>query len=150
MNKNPPTSIPTRRARQRTVLPGFGLSAAITSLMIVGLVVIPLAVLILRAASLGPAGFLAAAWTPRARAAYAVSLGASLAAAIISSLLGLLVAFWFLFRTAGNRLKNCRHNHSQKPDDDGAMAHQSTRAGVSVRNRQGNCAIEVIQNRWAA
>jgi len=97
MNKNPPRSIPTRRARQRTVLPGFGLSAAITSLMIVGLVVIPLAVLILRAASLGPAGFLAAAWTPRARAAYAVSLGASLAAAIISSLLGLLVA-WVLVR----------------------------------------------------
>ena len=97
MNKNLPKSSPTRRVLQRTVLPGFGLSAAITSLMIVGLVVIPLAVLILRAASLGPAGFLAAAWTPRARAAYAVSLGASLAAAIISSLLGLLVA-WVLVR----------------------------------------------------
>ena len=97
MNKNPPKSSPTRRVLQRTVLPGFGLSAAITSLMIVGLVVIPLAVLILRAASLGPAGFLAAAWTPRARAAYAVSLGASLAAAVISSLLGLLVA-WVLVR----------------------------------------------------
>ena len=97
MNKNPPKSSPTRRVLQRTVLPGFGLSAAITSLMVVGLVVIPLAVLILRAASLGPAGFLAAAWTPRARAAYAVSLGASLAAAVISSLLGLLVA-WVLVR----------------------------------------------------
>ena len=97
MNKNLPNSSPTRRVLQRTVLPGFGLSAAITSLMIVGLVVIPLAVLILRAASLGPAGFLAAAWTPRARAAYAVSLGASLAAAVISSLLGLLVA-WVLVR----------------------------------------------------
>lgn len=97
MNKNLPKSSPTRRVLQRTVLPGFGLSAAITSLMIVGLVVIPLAVLILRAASLGPAGFLAAAWTPRARAAYAVSLGASLTAAIISSLLGLLVA-WVLVR----------------------------------------------------
>ena len=97
MNKNLPKSSPTRRVLQRTVLPGFGLSAAITSLMIVGLVVIPLAVLILRAASLGPAGFLAAAWTPRARAAYAVSLGASLAAAVISSLLGLLVA-WVLVR----------------------------------------------------
>ena len=65
--------------------------------MIVALVVIPLAVLILRAASLGPTGFLAAAWTPRARAAYAVSLGSSLTAAIISSLLGLLVA-WVLVR----------------------------------------------------
>lgn len=97
MNTNPVPSPPPRRARSRTVLPGFGLSAAITSLMIVGLVIIPLAVLILRAASLGPAGFLAAAWTPRARAAYAVSLGSSLAAAIISSLLGLLVA-WVLVR----------------------------------------------------
>ena len=84
MNNTPPTSPPTRRVRQRTVLPGFGLSAAITSLMVVSLVVIPLAVLILRAASLGPAGFLAAAWTPRARAAYGVSLGASLAAAMKS------------------------------------------------------------------
>lgn len=97
MNTNQPPSPPIRRVRTRTVLPGFGLGAAITSLMIVGLVIIPLAVLILRAASLGPAGFLAAAWTPRARAAYAVSLGASLAAAVISSLLGLLVA-WVLVR----------------------------------------------------
>ena len=92
-----PPSPPIRRARHRTVLPGFGISAAITSLMIVALVVIPLAVLILRAASLGPAGFLAAAWTPRARAAYAVSLGSSLTAAVISSLLALLVA-WVLVR----------------------------------------------------
>lgn len=97
MNTTPPHHPRRPRVRQRTVLPGFGLSAAITSLMIMGLVIIPLAVLILRAASLGPAGFLAAAWTPRARAAYAVSLGASLAAAIISSLLGLLVA-WVLVR----------------------------------------------------
>jgi sulfate transport system permease protein len=65
--------------------------------VITSLVIFPLTVLILRAASLGPAGFLAAAWTPRARAAYAVSLGASLAAAVISSLLGLLVA-WVLVR----------------------------------------------------
>ncbi|MFM8434726.1 MAG: sulfate ABC transporter permease subunit CysT, partial [Planctomycetia bacterium] len=57
------------------------------------LVILPLAVLALRAASPGPAGFLAAAWTPRARAAYAVSLGASVAAAAISSTLGLVVAW---------------------------------------------------------
>jgi len=85
------------RPRHRTVLPGFGVSAAITSLVITGLVIFPLTVLIFRAASLGPAGFLAAAWTPRARAAYAVSLGSSFAAAVISSLVGLLVA-WVLVR----------------------------------------------------
>jgi sulfate transport system permease protein len=87
---------PSRR-RRAAVLPGFGISAAITSLVVTALVIVPLAVLVLRAASLGPAGFLAAAWTPRARAAYAVSLGASVAAAVISSVLGLVVA-WVLAR----------------------------------------------------
>jgi sulfate transport system permease protein len=85
------------RFRRRNVLPGFGLSAAITSLVVTALVVFPLAVLVMRAASLGPTDFLAAAWTPRARAAYAVSLGASAVAAVISSVLGLLVA-WVLVR----------------------------------------------------
>ena len=85
------------RFRRRNVLPGFGLSAAITSLVVTALVVFPLAVLVMRAASLGPTDFLAAAWTPRARAAYAVSLGTSAVAAVISSVLGLLVA-WVLVR----------------------------------------------------
>lgn len=85
------------RRRRAAVLPGFGTSAAITSTVVLSLIVFPLAVLVLRAASLGPGGFIAAAWTPRARAAYAVSLGASLIAAAGSSLLGLLVA-WVLAR----------------------------------------------------
>jgi sulfate transport system permease protein len=85
------------RLHRRNVLPGFGLSAAITSLVVTALVVFPLAVLVMRAASLGPTDFLAAAWTPRARAAYAVSLGTSAVAAVISSVLGLLVA-WVLVR----------------------------------------------------
>ncbi len=93
------------RRRRPSVLPGFGTSAAITSLVVTALVIVPLAVLVLRAASLGPGGFLAAAWTPRARAAYGVSLGASLVAAAVSSLLGLVVA-WVLARVEfpGRRL----------------------------------------------
>lgn len=87
----------TGRALRRSVLPGFATSAAVTGTVILCLVVFPLAVLVFRAASLGPAGFLAAAWTPRARAAYGVSLGASAVAATVSSLLGLLVA-WVLAR----------------------------------------------------
>ena len=87
----------TGRPPRRSVLPGFAVSAAITGTVIVCLVLFPLAVLVFRAASLGPAGFLAAAWTPRARAAYGVSLGASAIAALVSSLLGLLVA-WVLAR----------------------------------------------------
>jgi len=94
----PPAAAATRRRRRGpAVLPGFGMTAAITSLVMTALVIVPLAVLILRAASLGPQGFLAAAWTPRARAAYGVSLGASVLAAMISSLLGLVVA-WVLAR----------------------------------------------------
>ncbi|MBU6309047.1 MAG: sulfate ABC transporter permease subunit CysT [Planctomycetes bacterium] len=96
---------PRGRRRRPAVLPGFGVSAAITSIVVFSLIVFPLAVLVLRAASLGPGGFLAAAWTPRARAAYAVSLGASLIAAVLSSALGLVVA-WVLarFRFPGRRL----------------------------------------------
>lgn len=93
------------RRRRPAVLPGFGVSAAITSIVVFSLIVFPLAVLVLRAASLGPGGFLAAALTPRARAAYAVSLGASLIAAVLSSVLGLVVA-WVLarIRFPGRRL----------------------------------------------
>jgi sulfate transport system permease protein len=95
----PPASAAGGRRRRRgaAVLPGFTTSAAITSLVVTALVIVPLAVLIVRAASLGPAGFVAAAWTPRARAAYGVSLGASAVAATISAVLGLLVA-WVLAR----------------------------------------------------
>lgn len=93
------------RRRRPAVLPGFGATAAITSLVVFSLIVFPLAVLVLRAASLGPGGFVAAAWTPRARSAYAVSLGASVLAATIASLLGLVVA-WVLARVEfpGRRL----------------------------------------------
>ncbi len=97
--------VPRSRRRGRPVLPGFGTTAAVTSLVVGTLVVIPLAVLVARAASLGPAGFLAAAWTPRARAAYGVSLSASVLAAAASTVFGLVVA-WVLARVPfhGRRL----------------------------------------------
>ena len=86
-----------RRRRGPAVLPGFGMTAAITALVMTALVLLPLAVLVFRAASLGPQGFVAAAWTPRARAAYGVSLGAAVLAATVSAVLGLVVA-WVLSR----------------------------------------------------
>lgn len=95
----------SRRPVRRSVLPGFGMTAAITSLVIGSLVVLPLTVLVARAASLGPLGFMAAAWTPRARAAYAVSLSAAFLAAVVGTVVGLLVA-WVLARVPfpGRRL----------------------------------------------
>jgi sulfate transport system permease protein len=104
---SPPSAQQSRRTllRRRPVLPGFGTTAAITSLVMGSLVILPLTVLVARAASLGPAGFLAAAWTIRAQAAYGVSLSASLIAASVSTVLGLVVA-WVLARVPfpGRRL----------------------------------------------
>ncbi|MBU6275377.1 MAG: sulfate ABC transporter permease subunit CysT [Planctomycetes bacterium] len=88
---------PVLRRRRSAVLPGFWPSAAVTSLVVTTMVILPLTVLVFRAAALGPAGFVAAAWTARARAAYGVSLSAAVIAAVASSFLGLVVA-WVLAR----------------------------------------------------
>lgn len=81
----------------RRALPGFriGLGYAVVYLGL--LVLIPLAACLAKAASLGPQEFLAAAWTPRAQAAYALTFGVALAAAAINVVLGSIVA-WTLVR----------------------------------------------------
>jgi sulfate transport system permease protein len=81
----------------RKVLPGFRLSLSFTLLYLGVLVVIPLAACFLKASSLTPSQFLAAVWTERARAAYALTFGASLAAAAVNVFIGLLLA-WVLVR----------------------------------------------------
>jgi sulfate/thiosulfate transport system permease protein len=83
-------------ANQR-VLPGFGLSLGYATLYLSVLVLLPLAACFLKAASLSPQQFWAAVWTERARAAYALTFGASLTAAAVNAALGLLVA-WVLVR----------------------------------------------------
>lgn len=81
----------------RRVLPGFSLSLGYATAYLSLLVLLPLAAVFLRAASLGPSEFLAAVWTPRARAAYALTFGASFASAVVNVVLGFLVA-WVLVR----------------------------------------------------
>ncbi len=81
----------------RRVLPGFSLSLGYALTYLGLLVLLPLAACFLKAASLSPAEFWAAVWTDRARAAYALTLGASLAAAAVNAVLGFLVA-WVLVR----------------------------------------------------
>jgi sulfate transport system permease protein len=83
--------------RNRRVLPGFSLSLGYTLFYLSVLVLIPLAACFLKAASLSPGQFWAAVWTERARAAYALSFGASFAAGAINVVLGLLVG-WVLVR----------------------------------------------------
>src|SRR5262245_59497750 len=83
--------------RQRRVLPGLPLALGYTMTYMSLLVLIPLGAMFLKAASLSPAQFVAAVWTERARAAYALTFGASFVAACINVVIGLLVA-WVLVR----------------------------------------------------
>jgi sulfate/thiosulfate transport system permease protein len=84
-------------AVNRRVLPGFGLSLGVTLTYLSLMVLIPLAACFVKAAELGFSDFLAAAWSPRARAAYALTFGVSLASAAVNVVLGLVVA-WTLVR----------------------------------------------------
>jgi sulfate transport system permease protein len=61
------------------------------------IVLIPLAALVIKSASLGWDGFWASAWTPRVVASYKLTILTSLAAALINAFFGFLVA-WSLVR----------------------------------------------------
>src|SRR3989441_13292242 len=85
------------RARRGVVLPGFGLAMGFT-LAYLGLVVlIPLATIPLRTATLTWGQFWETVTAPRTLAAYRLSFGASFAAALVNAVFGLLVA-WVLER----------------------------------------------------
>ena len=79
------------------VLPGFGLGMGTSLVWLAGLVLIPLAACLARALELSPAEFVAAAFSDRALAAYGLTFGVSVLAALINVILGLVVA-WTLAR----------------------------------------------------
>lgn len=81
----------------RRILPGFYSSLSFTLAYLGVLVLVPLAACIVKASSLTPAQFVKAVWTPRAIAAYKLTVGASLVAAALNILLGVLIA-WVLVR----------------------------------------------------
>ncbi len=82
---------------QHRVLPGFGLTLGYTVFVVSALVLLPLAACCGKAASLSWEQFWDAVWTDRARAAYALTLEVSLAAAALNVVLGTLIA-WVLSR----------------------------------------------------
>ncbi len=88
-------SHPSARARQ--VLPGFRLSLGITLLALSLIVLIPLSALVLKTLTLTWAEFIDAVTSPRVVASYQLTFGASLIAASINAVAGLLVA-WVLVR----------------------------------------------------
>jgi sulfate transport system permease protein len=90
----------TRRRRQRrSVVPGFGLTLGLTLVWLGLIVLIPLAALALRSASLGLEQFVATIASPRVLASFKLSFGTALAAAATNTLFGLIVA-WVLVRHA--------------------------------------------------
>ena len=82
---------------KQRVIPGFGLSMGITIFWLSGIILIPLAALFLKAAGLGPGEWWNILTSPRVLAAAKLTFGASAAAAGVSMVLGLLVA-WVLVR----------------------------------------------------
>jgi sulfate transport system permease protein len=83
--------------RSRHVLPGFSLSLGFTLFYLTSLVLIPLLALTLRPFELGLDGMWTAIATPRVLASLRLSFGTALAAAVIDSIFGLIIA-WVLVR----------------------------------------------------
>ncbi len=79
------------------VLPGFGLSLGFVLLYMGLLVLLPLSGLVAKAAGVGMNEFWRIATDPRALAAYRLSFGTSMAAAVVNVFFGVLVA-WVLVR----------------------------------------------------
>jgi sulfate/thiosulfate transport system permease protein len=80
-----------------SVLPGFGLTLGFAGLFLTFIVLIPLAALIIRAASLPLDEFWRIATEPRALASYRLTFGASLLAATVNAVFGFIIA-WTLVR----------------------------------------------------
>ncbi|MCL4720540.1 MAG: sulfate ABC transporter permease subunit CysT [Gammaproteobacteria bacterium] len=86
-----------RGFRDPSVLPGFGLTLGFSTFFLSAIVLLPLAALILKTASMSWQDFIAVVTHPRALASYRLSFGASLVAALINAVFGFIVA-WTLVR----------------------------------------------------
>src|SRR5580698_2797003 len=83
--------------RQPNVLPGFGLTIGFTTFFLSALVLLPLAALVLQAASMHWRDFLHVVFSARAIGSYRLSFGASFLAATINLVFGFIIA-WTLVR----------------------------------------------------
>jgi sulfate transport system permease protein len=94
-----------RRFRQRSVLPGFGLTIGYSIIYLSLIVLIPLSTIFWKSKDLGFVQLRDLLLDPRVVAAFKLTFGASLAAACVNAVFGLLVA-WVLvrYRFFGKRL----------------------------------------------
>jgi sulfate transport system permease protein len=92
----PGTSLPSRGGSKK-VLPGFNLTLGYTLLYLSLIVLIPLSALVFKTFTLSWEHFWAAISSPRVLASYRLTFGASLIAALVNVVFGLVVA-WVLVR----------------------------------------------------
>ncbi|MES2955680.1 MAG: sulfate ABC transporter permease subunit CysT, partial [Pseudomonadota bacterium] len=92
----PLPAAPVRRASKK-VLPGFGLTLGYTLFYLSIIVLIPLSALLFKTFSLSWDQFVTAVTSPRVMASYRLTFGASLIAALVNLVFGLLLA-WVLVR----------------------------------------------------
>lgn len=84
------------RKGRKSIIPGFGLTMGLTLAWLSLIVLIPLSTVFIRAAGMGPAEFLDVGFSDRAMAAYRVSFGTALAAALVNAVFGMVVAWVFV------------------------------------------------------
>src|SRR5690606_32327421 len=83
--------------RERSVLPGFGLTLGFTSFFLCAIVLLPLTALVMKGAGMNLGRFIDVVTDPRALASYRLSFGSALIAAGINLVFGFIVA-WVLVR----------------------------------------------------
>ena len=88
---------PLAATAPRRVLPGFGLTLGVSWFYLTLIVLVPLSALFLKTFSLSWEQFWQTVASPRVLAAYRLSFGAALCAALVNAVFGLLVA-WVLVR----------------------------------------------------
>jgi sulfate transport system permease protein len=98
-------TLPARRWRNPSALPGFGLSLGFTLFYLTAIVLVPLAALVIRPLEIGWSGFAGILSDARVLHALKLSFGGSLVAALINGVFGLIVA-WVLvrYRFPGRRI----------------------------------------------
>jgi sulfate transport system permease protein len=83
--------------RERSVIPGFGITLGFTTFFLCAIVLLPLTALVMKGASMDFARFIQVVTDPRAMASYRLTFGTSLTAAGINIVFGFIVA-WVLVR----------------------------------------------------